>query len=391
VVQRFQRGWLRQENRKAGPTWVLRYKATRELDGKRVEHTVAVGLVKKLSSESAAWQEVERRQLNDQINKPAAKVGAATFGDLAKSYLDHDFARLSPSTQYLHRHNIEDYLLPRWGKQIAVTIEPLQIESWLKALNKDGLAAPTTAKIRGIMLQVYKHGQRLGLISRSDEANPVKFVRASAKTAYKALLITPAQAYAILRQLEEPARTLAILSAATGLRISESLGLQWQDIDTDAAQITVRRTWLNGKVGKPKTEASEAPVPMQGPLGEALSRWRAETPYAAESDWVFASFKLKGRQPREGNMLAADYLRPAAVRVGVLSADDRRRFGWHNFRHSLASYLVANGTDAKTVQDLLRHSKVQTTLDLYSQSISADRRVAQGQILAAIFGEPDAA
>jgi site-specific recombinase XerD len=90
-------------------------------------------------------------------------------------------------------------------------------------------------------------------------------------------------------------------------------------------------------------------------------------------------------------MLAADYLRPAAVRVGVLSADDKRRFGWHNFRHSLASYLVANGTDAKTVQDLLRHSKVQTTLDLYSQSVSADRRAAQGQILAAIFGEPDAA
>jgi hypothetical protein len=179
VGRTFQRGWLRKEDRKAGPTWVLRYKTTREIDGKRVEHTVAVGLVKKLPSEAAAWQEVERRHLNQQINRSAAKVGAATFGDLAKSYLDHDFARLSPSTQYLHRHNIEDYLLPRWGKHISVSIEPLQIESWLQALNnKEGLAAPTTAKIRGIMLQVYKHGQRLGLISRSDEANPVKFVRA---------------------------------------------------------------------------------------------------------------------------------------------------------------------------------------------------------------------
>jgi hypothetical protein len=158
--------------------------AALEIDGKRVERTIAVGLVKKLPSEAAAWQEVERRQLNQQINRPAAKIGAATFGDLARSYLDHDFARLSPSTQYLHRPNIEDYFLPRWGKQIGVTIAPLQIESWLKALNKEGLAAPTTAKIRGIMLQVYKHGQRLDLISRSDEANPVKFVRASAKSAY---------------------------------------------------------------------------------------------------------------------------------------------------------------------------------------------------------------
>jgi hypothetical protein len=59
-------------------------------------------------------------------------------------------------------------------------------------------------------------------------------------------------------------------------------------------------------------------------------------------------------------MLAADHLRSAAIRVGVLAANDKRRFGWHNFRHSLASDLVANGTDARTVQDLLRHSKFQT-------------------------------
>jgi Phage integrase family len=112
-----------------------------------------------------------------------------------------------------------------------------------------------------------------------------------------------------------------------------------------------------------------------------------ETPYAGESDWVFASFKLRGKQPREGNMIGADYLRPAAVRAGVLAEGDKRRFGWHNFRHSLASFLVASGTDTKTVQELLRHSKVQTTLDLYSQSMPAERMVAQGSMLNAIFSQ----
>jgi site-specific recombinase XerD len=85
-------------------------------------------------------------------------------------------------------------------------------------------------------------------------------------------------------------------------------------------------------------------------------------------------------------MIGADYLRPAAVRAGVLAKGDKRRFGWHNFRHSLASFLVASGTDTKTVQELLRHTKVQTTLDLYSQSMSAERMVAQGSMLTAIFG-----
>ena len=45
--------------------------------------------------------------------------------------------------------------------------------------------------------------------------------------------------------------------------------------------------------------------------------------------------------------------------------------------------------EAKTVQDLLRHSKVQTTLDLYSQSITADRLAAQAQMLAAIYAPPN--
>jgi integrase len=73
------------------------------------------------------------------------------------------------------------------------------------------------------------------------------------------------------------------------------------------------------------------------------------------------------------------------VRAGVLAEGDKRRFGWHNFRHSLASFLVASGTDTKTVQELLRHARVQTTLDLYSQSMPAERMVAQGSMLNAIF------
>jgi integrase len=58
-----------------------------------------------------------------------------------------------------------------------------------------------------------------------------------------------------------------------------------------------------------------------------------------------------------------------------------------DFRHSLAPFLVASGTDTKTVQELLRHSKVQTTLDLYSQSMPAERMVAQGSMLNAIFSQ----
>ena len=85
-------------------------------------------------------------------------------------------------------------------------------------------------------------------------------------------------------------------------------------------------------------------------------------------------------------MLVEDYLRPAADKAGILSShrddcgrlveDDPRRFGFHNLRHSLASFLVRIRTDPKTVQTLLRHSDVKLTLQFYSHAVSQDRMAA---------------
>jgi integrase len=75
-------------------------------------------------------------------------------------------------------------------------------------------------------------------------------------------------------------------------------------------------------------------------------------------------------------MLVEDYLRPAAVNARVLAKDDSHRFGFHNLRHSLASYLIRSKTDPKTVQTLLRHANVKTTLQLYAHRVSEDRLAA---------------
>jgi len=209
------------------------------------------------------------------------------------------------------------------------------------------------------------------------------------------LILSPEQAYAILLKLKEPERTLTLLAAGTGLRISECLGLQWQDVCFAEAVIQVRRTWTCGRVGWPKSNASKGPVPLHPLLAQFMLCWKQKTPYHQDGDWVFPSFWLKGRQPRVANMLVEDYLRPAAVKAGILSShrddegrlvdDDPRRFGYHNLRHSLASFLVRIKTDPKTVQTLLRHSDVKLTLQCYTHSVSDDRMAAAGAMLTAIF------
>ncbi len=229
-------------------------------------------------------------------------------------------------------------------------------------------------KARRVMSLVFKHGQRYGLIPRNQESNPLLFVRCKIQSDYEAIILTAEQAFTVLLELPEPERTLTLLAAGTGLRISECLGLQWQDLSFTESCIRVRRTWTCGEVGLPKSKASQAPVPLHPLLAEFMQSWLRQTPYSRPSDWVFPSFKLKGKQPRVANMLVEDYLRPAAIKAGVIASDWDGRFGFHNFRHSLASYLVRTKTDVKTVQALLRHSDVKTTLQLYSHSVTGSAR-----------------
>jgi site-specific recombinase XerD len=84
-------------------------------------------------------------------------------------------------------------------------------------------------------------------------------------------------------------------------------------------------------------------------------------------------------------MLVEDHLRPAAIAAGVLKQSDKVWFGFHNLRHSLASFLVQAGKDPKTVQTLLRHADVHTTLQIYAHSRNEDRMTAQGDMLTAFF------
>jgi integrase len=100
--------------------------------------------------------------------------------------------------------------------------------------------------------------------------------------------------------------------------------------------------------------------------------------------------KLKGKKPLTGSIMAADKIRPAAIKAGI-RLEAGQRFGFHNFRHSLATFLVTRGKDVKTIQELLRHAKVSTTLDLYSQAIDAVKLEAQEEIALAVRSSAAAA
>jgi integrase len=240
---------------------------------------------------------------------------------------------------------------PRW----AVEIRSREIKDWLKTID---VQDATRYKYKTIMGTVYSFAQSEDQLPISDGSNPVSYVRGiSASSDYEAITLSPEETLSVLKNLEQPEYTLLLLVACTGLRISEALGLRWQDLIHDRNEIRLRQTFVYGIVQSgTKTKASRVTVPMHPVLGAVLKAWQAETVYWAPTDYIFASVKLSGRQPRLGSMVVEDYLRPAAIAAKVITVNtdgktvnkdgtEVTRFGFHSFRHSLASTLMERGED----------------------------------------------
>jgi len=154
----------------------------------------------------------------------------ATFSDLAQHYAEHELADRTESIHPKAHTTIQGYervlrnrLLPRWGNRIALGIEPLEVEQWLKTLKQEeGLANPTLDRMRRVMSLVYRHSQRYGLLPRNQESNPMRFVRCKTTSGYEAMILSPEQAYAILLNLREPERTLTRFWLLAQVSVSRS-------------------------------------------------------------------------------------------------------------------------------------------------------------------------
>lgn len=393
------KGTVSKKERANGLTWIYRYQTTRPSDGKRVEHPVVIGLVKDIGkSEADAWREVGRLGLD--INAKQGTEGAITFRAAAEHFRKSELKKKAGigvragETISTNELLLDNWILPRWGDMLCSEVRSLMIEAWFEAIAKPRgtLEWTSIVKIRSVMSQVFKHAHRHELIPAAigkdgRPTNPVLLARCESGSNYEAIVVTPEQLIVILNELDSPGTriewTLALLHAATALRPEESFGLKWEDLDWERNVIHLRRGWSKGKETAGKNEVSMTDVAMHPALAEALQAWRRETRYARNSDWVFASDRSKGKQPRDACSASKDYLRPAAVKAGVIPKDYKGRFGWHNLRHSLATFFAENGVNLPVIQAALRHAKPTTTAK-YTHRTNAVQIKAQSQLLEAI-------
>jgi integrase len=269
---------------------------------------------------------------------------------------------------------LNGWIKKKWGQHTLEQVRTTAVEQWLRDLK---LAAKTKLHIRNVLHVLFECAARWELI----EQNPITRVRQGGARRVEPDVLTPDEFRALLAELTaEPYRTMVILAGCLGLGRSEFVGLKWADINWDEAVLSVQRGVVHCHVGNPKTLARRKPIPLAPELLTVLREHRERTAYPADSDWVFASPYKHGAEPYWPDSALQDFVKPAAKRAEIT-----KRVGWHTFRHSYSTLLRANGTDLKVQSELLRHSNISTTLNVYTQAVSEQKRAAHGQIVSQLL------
>ena len=163
---------------------------------------------------------------------------------------------------------------------------------------------------------------------------------------------------------------VVILIGHTGLRISEAIGLKWEDVDVKNKRIYVKNALVRvrdreGTTGKkyttklknPKSKAGEREIPLSDIALEMIEFFDKQFPEHKPNDFVILNSKGKSPIPRNVTKTLDSML----IRSGC-SID---HCGLHGLRHGFGAILLSNGVDIKIVSKLLGHEKISTTYDIY--------------------------
>jgi len=191
-------------------------------------------------------------------------------------------------------------------------VKPLKVEEWLKDLP---LRKKSKQHIRDLMRQVFTWAMKWELLDM--DVNPMKLVSIKARPDEEPStkrILTAEEFQQLLPLIPVPFRTMVLVAACLGLRVSEILGLQWGDIHWERLEIRIQRAVVLATVGKVKTPKSKSIMPLDPDLAALLLEYQRSTaPNALPEQWLFEN-PARGK-PWRPSHIQQKWIRPAGLKV----------------------------------------------------------------------------
>jgi integrase len=353
------------------------------------------------------WRKVEggilaARSLRDELlaRKSSGEAVAANprlrFGDAADRWLTGPVGELRESTQAGYRNAVEQHLRPRYGRCRLDGITADDLASLVREMRDDGKSEATIAVALGVVGRIYRFAaRRLGWAGTDPTSLLLTSERPKLSQAKRRPIFTPEQIEQTNAAASEPYRTMFVVAALTGARLSELCGLVWEDVRIDAVEdaeiVFGCQVDRKGRRRPTKTDGSARTVPIPAELAIVLSRLKAAARDPGSDAFVFAT--RTGRPLGQRNVARA--LRRAQERavdsegeatfpiLHQLDADGKllpvppgALPSMHCFRHTLASRALLAGESVDEIAFLLGHRDATVTRVVYVREVADARRRA---------------
>jgi len=273
------------------------------------------------------------------------------------------------STYLNYRKLLKNYLVPGLGKVKIHRLTPQQVQGFYSQKISQGLAPKTVNNIHGVLHKALDNAVKWNILARNvcDAVTPPRIPRKEKN------VLAKQQAHTLLEEVRaHRLEALLTLAITTGMREGELLALHWQDINFEDCSLQVKRavSYLKGYgyvESEPKTAKGRRMIKLPVFVVDILMRHKVqqeEQRREVGDAWIEKDLVFTNAQ---GYFYSASTLRKVFRRFLVSIGLPHMRF--HDLRHSAATILLIMGVHPKIVQEILGHSQITMTLDVYSHAL----------------------
>jgi integrase len=364
--RRFQKGSIRKRGSR-DPVWELLWREDVLRKDGQIERRLCsktLGFVREVTLRQARRQAEEHlRPLNTGALQPQHAITLRRFVETL--FIPNAFPSLKLSTQKRYRRTFNNHLLPAFGERRLCEIGTLDLQRFVLQKMESGLGWESADHLRNLMSKIFVTAKKWQHFTGENPASAVELPEKKPVRLKQVLL--PEQARRLLLLLRDPVRMMVHLALLTGLRVGEILGLRWADVDFAAGEIRVEQACYRGQIGSPKTKGSRRTLPMPESLREALMRFQRD---AGECSPEMLAFRTRNGKPHSDTNLLHRFLKPAGRAIGA------QWMSWHTLRRTHATWFQAAGGSLREAQAQMGHTKLSTTLEIYTIPLPTQQRAA---------------